>query len=52
MILIFKGATFYKSVFSENNYSPKDGKLGDIAPTVLKIMGIDIPNEMSGNILI
>ena len=38
-------------VFSENNYSPKDGKLGDIAPTVLKIMGIDIPNEMSGNIL-
>ena len=39
-------------VFSENNYSPKDGKLGDIAPTVLKIMGIDIPNEMSGNILI
>ena len=39
-------------VFSENNYSPKDGKLGDIAPTVLKIMGIDIPNEMLGNILI
>ena len=39
-------------VFSENNYSPKDGKLGDIAPTVLKIMGIDIPNEMSGNVLI
>ena len=39
-------------IFSENNYSPKDGKLGDIAPTVLKIMGIDIPNEMSGKILI
>ena len=39
-------------VFSENNYSPKDGKLGDIAPTVLKIMGIDIPNEMLGKILI
>jgi len=39
-------------VFSKNNYSPKDGKLGDIAPTVLKIMGIDIPTEMSGNILI
>ena len=39
-------------VFSENNYLPKDGKLGDIAPTVLKIMGIDIPNEMSGNTLI
>ena len=39
-------------IFAENNYSPKDGKLGDIAPTVLKIMGIDIPNEMSGKILI
>jgi 2,3-bisphosphoglycerate-independent phosphoglycerate mutase len=39
-------------IFSENNYSPKDGKLGDIAPTILKIMGIDIPNEMLGNILI
>ena len=39
-------------IFSENNYSPKDGKLGDIAPTVLKIMGIDIPNEMSGKMLI
>ena len=39
-------------IFSENNYSPKDGKLGDIAPTVLKIMGIDIPTEMSGKILI
>ena len=39
-------------IFSEKNYSPKDGKLGDIAPTVLKIMGIDIPNEMSGKILI
>ena len=39
-------------VFSKNNYSPKNGKLGDIAPTVLKIMGIDIPSDMSGNILI
>ncbi|MCB9360544.1 MAG: 2,3-bisphosphoglycerate-independent phosphoglycerate mutase [Flavobacteriales bacterium] len=26
----------------------KDGKLGDIAPTVLKIMGIHAPNEMDG----
>lgn len=28
------------------------GKLGDIAPTMLKIMGLDIPKEMTGNILI
>ncbi|WP_410221089.1 2,3-bisphosphoglycerate-independent phosphoglycerate mutase [Pedobacter sp.] len=30
----------------------KDGKLGDIAPTVLKIMGIKAPSEMTGNCLI
>ena len=29
-----------------------NGKLGDIAPTVLKIMGLPIPKEMTGNILI
>jgi len=30
----------------------KDGKLGDIAPTVLKILGINIPGEMSGDVLV
>jgi 2,3-bisphosphoglycerate-independent phosphoglycerate mutase len=30
----------------------KDGKLGDIAPTVLKILGITIPPEMTGNVLV
>lgn len=30
----------------------KPGKLGDIAPTILTIMDIPIPNEMSGKILI
>ena len=29
-----------------------DGKLGDIAPTILKIMGIEIPIEMTGNALL
>lgn len=29
-----------------------NGKLGDIAPTILKIMNLDIPAEMTGNILI
>jgi 2,3-bisphosphoglycerate-independent phosphoglycerate mutase len=28
------------------------GKLGDIAPTILKVMGLPIPNEMTGNVLI
>ena len=31
--------------------SIKNGKLADIAPTILNIMGIEIPNEMTGNIL-
>ena len=29
-----------------------EGKLGDIAPTVLWLMGIDIPKDMTGNILV
>ena len=29
-----------------------DGKLGDIAPTILDIMGIDLPEEMTGKSLI
>lgn len=30
----------------------KNGKLADIAPTILKLMGIAIPKEMSGEVLI
>ena len=30
----------------------ENGKLGDIAPTILKIMGVEIPIEMTGQILI
>ena len=30
----------------------KNGKLGDIAPTILTMMGLPIPEEMTGNILI
>ncbi|MDR2205983.1 MAG: 2,3-bisphosphoglycerate-independent phosphoglycerate mutase [Flavobacteriaceae bacterium] len=28
------------------------GKLGDIAPSILKVMGIEIPKQMSGNVLV
>lgn len=34
------------------NVKLRDGKLGDIAPTILKYMNIDIPAEMTGNVLI
>ncbi len=30
----------------------KDGKLGDIAPTILKIIGVPIPKQMSENVLV
>jgi 2,3-bisphosphoglycerate-independent phosphoglycerate mutase len=30
----------------------QDGKLGDVAPTILKIMNIEIPEIMNGKILV
>ena len=30
----------------------KNGKLADVAPSILKMMGIDIPEEMNGNVLV
>ncbi len=30
----------------------RDGKLGDLAPTILTLMGVDIPVEMNGDILL
>ena len=35
-----------------NNGYLKNGKLADIAPTILKLMDLPIPKEMTGNILI
>ena len=39
-------------IIDEDVKSVKDGKLGDIAPTVLKLLGISLPEKMSGNVLI
>ncbi|HLI93048.1 MAG TPA: hypothetical protein VKU83_05550, partial [Puia sp.] len=32
--------------------SIRPGKLGDIAPTILTMMGLEVPPEMTGEILI
>ena len=41
-------------ILVDDNFSGeiKDGKLGDLAPTILTLMGIDIPEEMTGEVLI
>lgn len=39
-------------VVDEEVQGVKNGILADVAPTILKIMGVEIPEEMSGNILI
>ena len=36
----------------ENEWKVSHGKLGDIAPSILYLMGIDIPSEMTGNIIV
>lgn len=39
-------------VICDNNYIPTDGILADIAPTILDIMGIEKPSEMTGRSLL
>lgn len=41
-------------IFVDDNLEPpvKDGKLGDLAPTILTLMGVKIPSEMTGNVLV
>lgn len=39
-------------IICDHNYQLKEGKLGDIAPTILKIMNLEIPSEMTGNPLV
>jgi 2,3-bisphosphoglycerate-independent phosphoglycerate mutase len=36
----------------EYHGKPKVGKLGDVAPTILKMMGVAIPSEMTGDNLL
>ena len=39
-------------IITDTNYTLKNGKLSDIAPTILDIMGLEIPKEMTGDSLI
>ncbi|GAB3922373.1 2,3-bisphosphoglycerate-independent phosphoglycerate mutase [Mucilaginibacter myungsuensis] len=39
-------------VIDKDVIAVKDGKLGDVAPTVLSILGVQIPEEMTGYVLV
>ena len=39
-------------IVCDKDYITKDGQLSDIAPSILNILDIKIPKEMTGNIII
>ena len=39
-------------IITQEKIKIEDGKLADIAPTMLKLLGLKIPNEMTGKVLI
>lgn len=36
----------------DHSWNLKPGKLGDVAPTILKVMGVEIPEAMTGDVLV
>jgi len=36
----------------DHTWNLKPGKLGDVAPSILSVMGVDIPAAMTGNVLL
>ena len=39
-------------IITKDNITLKNGKLADVAPTMLSLLGLPIPSEMTGDILI
>lgn len=39
-------------IITDKSYKLKEGKIADIAPTILNIMNLEVPKEMTANILI
>lgn len=39
-------------LIDKDHHSVKEGKLGDIAPTILNLLGLEIPQEMTGHSLV
>ena len=39
-------------LIDEDYKSIKAGKLGDLAPTILKMMDVEIPSDMTGDVLV
>lgn len=39
-------------IITRNNITLKDGKLGDVAPTLLALLNLPVPKDMTGKILI
>lgn len=36
----------------DKNWNLKPGKLGDVSPSILRVMGIEIPKSMTGNVIV
>ena len=39
-------------IITKKGITLKNGKLADIAPTMIKLLGLQVPEEMTGDVLI